>query len=184
MNTPRRRPGATPQEVEDARSVDAEPVRSASFVSVLVDGAAVRSVGLPHAAYFIWNDDFEFTTRLLRDRTGLASRRSVVVHKTRTFGSVDADPGPRFRFEVRNKVWMFTRSPGLRPAEKVVYGGATLLRWARTARRSSDRRTLLRAGLRGMAEGLRAGPPSTPSVLADLGSVSEHVRAVELRAAR
>jgi glycosyltransferase involved in cell wall biosynthesis len=184
MNTPRRRPGATAQEVEDARRVDAEPVRSASFVSVLVDGAAVRSVGLPQAAYFIWNDDFEFTTRLLRDRTGLASRRSVVVHKTRTFGSVDADPGPRFRFEVRNKLWLFTRSGGLSPAEKVVYGGATLVRWARTVRRSSDRRTLLRAGVRGMAEGLRAGPRSTPSVLAGLGSVSEHVRAVDLKAAR
>ena len=36
-----------------------------------------------------------------------------MVHKTKTFGSTDADPGERFFYEVRNKVWLFTRSNGL-----------------------------------------------------------------------
>ena len=42
----------------------------------------------------------------------------LVVHKTRTFGSTDVDPGERFFLEVRNKVWLFSRSRGLSPAEK------------------------------------------------------------------
>ena len=91
------------------------PIRSASFVSVLVDAAMVRERGLPLADYFLWNDDFEFTTRLIRGRRALYCPASVVVHKTKTFGSTDADPGERFYYEVRNKLWLFARSRGLSP---------------------------------------------------------------------
>ena len=166
MNTPRRAPLARQEALQAAAAVDAVPVRSASFVSVLVDGAAARATDLPVADYFLWNDDFEYTTRLLRGRAGLATRRSTVVHHTRTFGASDADPGPRFYYEVRNKTWLFTRSPGLAPVERLLYGGSSLRRWARTAARSSDRRTLLRAGARGLRDGLRAGPRPTAEVLA------------------
>jgi rhamnopyranosyl-N-acetylglucosaminyl-diphospho-decaprenol beta-1,3/1,4-galactofuranosyltransferase len=173
MNTPRRAPLARREAVEAAAAVDAVPVRSASFVSVLVDGDAARATGLPVADYFLWNDDFEYTTRLLRGRTGLATRRSTVVHHTRTFGASDADPGPRFYYEVRNKTWLFTRSPGLAAGERLLYGGSSLRRWARTAARSSDRRTLLRAGAQGLRDGLRAGPRPTAEVLA--GALPEQV---------
>ena len=71
----------------------------------------VRERGLPVADYFLWNDDFEYSTRLIRGNVGLYCPDSVVVHKTKVFGSTDADPGERFFYEVRNKVWMFTRSP-------------------------------------------------------------------------
>ena len=181
MNTPRRRPGASPEEVAAAAEVDAVPVRSASFVSVLVDAGAVRAVGLPEAAYFIWNDDFEFTTRLLRDRVGLASRRSVVEHRTKAFGATDADPGERFRFEVRNKLWLFTRSPGLRPGERVLYAGSSVLRWIRTVARSRRRSVLLAAGRAGLLEALSSGPAPTSAVLSELGPVSDAVRAVDGR---
>ena len=87
----------------------------------------------------MWNDDFEFTTRLIRGRRALYCPASVVVHKTKTFGSTDADPGERFYYEVRNKLWLFTRSRGLSPLEKAVYGGSTLRRWVKTAVASSDR---------------------------------------------
>lgn len=167
MNTPRRAPLARRRAAESAAAVGCLPVRSASFVSVLVDAAGVRAVGLPVADYFLWNDDFEFTTRLLRDRLGLLCPGSVVEHRTRTFGASDADPGPRFYYEVRNKVWLFTRSPGLRPGERVLYGGASLLRWARTVRGSSDRTVLRRAARRGLRDALRAGPRSNADVLAD-----------------
>ena len=116
----------------------------------------VRERGLPVADYFLWNDDFEFTTRLIRGRVGLYCPR-VVVHKTRTFGSTDADPGERFFFEVRNKVWLFTRSP------------RRSTRWRRAVRRttatplgdparSQDRRTLLRGLGRGIPPGSPPGP--------------------------
>jgi GT2 family glycosyltransferase len=168
MNTPRVKPGASAAQRRAAAAVGSVPIRSASFVSVLVDAAQCRSRGLPIADYFLWNDDFEFTSRLLRGRRGLLCAGSVVVHKTRTFGSTDVDPGRRFFYEVRNKVWLLVRSRALNPAERVLYGGSTLRRWARTVLRSGDRRTLLAAAARGLAAGVRGGPRSNADVLGDL----------------
>ncbi|MEU8123229.1 glycosyltransferase [Spirillospora sp. NPDC049024] len=165
MNTPRVKPGASRAELAAAAEAGCTPVRSASFVSVLVDAAAVRERGLPVADYFLWNDDFEFTTRLLRGRTGLYCPASVVVHKTRTFGGTDADPGDRFYYEVRNKLWLFTRSRGLAPAERVLYAGSTVRRWARTYVRSRDRATLRRGLRHGVRDGLRRRPRPTAEVI-------------------
>jgi GT2 family glycosyltransferase len=165
MNTPRRKPLLARAESLPAEAAGAVPIRSASFVSILVNAADVRERGLPVADYFLWNDDFEYSTRLLRGRVGLLCPRSVAVHKTRTFGSTDADPGERFFYEVRNKVWLFTRSRGLSPVEKAVYAGSTLRRWARTAARSRDRATLGRAGWRGLRAGVLRGPRPTADVL-------------------
>ncbi|WP_067793315.1 glycosyltransferase [Actinomadura formosensis] len=169
MNTPRRKPRASSSELALAEAVNGYPIRSASFVSVLIDARHVRERGLPIADYFLWNDDFEFTMRILRGRRGLLSRDSVVVHKTVTFGSTDADPGPRFYYEVRNKVWLFTRSRALSPTERLLYGGSTLRRWVRTFAGSQDRAALLRCLARGLGDGLRKRPRPTAEVLRDLG---------------
>jgi GT2 family glycosyltransferase len=165
MNTPRTRPRATTADLEAAAAVGCRPVRSASFVSVLLDAAAVRRHGLPVADYFLWNDDFEYTARLLRDGVGLWCPTSVAVHATRAFGAADADPGERFYYEVRNKAWLFTRSPALAPAEKLLYAGATANRWARTFVGSSDRATLWAGLRRGLADA-RVPPRPTDEVLA------------------
>ena len=165
MNTPRRKPGASETEVRDARAVGAMPIRSASFVSILCEVAAIRERGLPIADYFLWNDDFEFSTRLLRGRSGLYCPASVVVHKTKAFGSTDADPGPRFYYEVRNKTWLYTRSDGLAPLEKAMYAGSTVRRWVRTMAASRDRRTLWRGLGRGLRDGIRSGPRTNDAVL-------------------
>jgi GT2 family glycosyltransferase len=169
MNTPRRKPGAGRTELEAAERVGALPIRSASFVSIMCDARVIRERGVPLADYFLWNDDFEYSTRLIRDGAGLYVPASVVVHKTRVFGSTDADPGERFFYEVRNKVWLFTRSRGLRPSEKAVYGASTLRRWTRTFARSTDRKTLRRALGRGLREGLRGGPRPNTTVLQEAG---------------
>ena len=168
MNTPRTKPGASRAERAAAAAVGAVPVRSASFVSIMCDAARVRERGLPVADFFLWNDDFEYTTRLIRGGTGLSCPASVVVHKTRTFGSTDADPGERFFYEVRNKVWTFSRSSGLAPAEKALYGASTARRWVRTFARSSDRATLARGLRRGLVAGLRR-PRPTGTVLVEAG---------------
>ena len=172
MNTPRQKPGASRAEVAAAAAVDAVPIRSASFVSIMCDAEVVRERGVPLADYFLWNDDFEYSTRLIRDRVGLYCPQSVVVHKTKVFGASDADPGERFFFEVRNKVWLFTRSRGLRPVEKAVYGASTLRRWARTFEKSEDRATLRRALRRGLTAGLTKGPRPNPEVLHEAGWIS------------
>ncbi|MFA1537714.1 glycosyltransferase [Actinomadura monticuli] len=169
MNTPRPKPRATAAETRVAQAAGCVPIRSASFVSVLVDAALVRERGLPVADYFLWNDDFEFTTRLLRGRRGLLCPRSVAVHRTKEFGGADADPGDRFYYEVRNKIWLFTGSPGLAPAERVLYAGSTLRRWSRTFAGSSDRSVLRRAMARGIKDGLTGRPRPTAALLRDVG---------------
>jgi GT2 family glycosyltransferase len=179
MNTPRVRPGASGRDIALAREVGAVPVRSSSFVSMLIDARAVRYRGLPIADYFIWNDDFEYSCRLLRRGIGLHVPASVVEHRTRTFGSTDADPGERFYYEVRNKVWMFLWSASLAPEEKILYGGATLRRWGLTVARSQDRRVLCRAGVRGLRHGLFRRPRASSRVLDGLGASTAEVAALE-----
>jgi GT2 family glycosyltransferase len=169
MNTPRVKPFASRAERQAAATSGCVPIRSASFVSVLVDAAVCRQRGLPQADYFLWNDDFEFTTRLLRGNTGLLCPASVVVHKTRVFGGADTDPGERFFYEVRNKIWTLRSGAPLSPAERVLYGASTLRRWARTFARSSDRGVLGSALVRGLAAGVRTRPRSTDEVLASAG---------------
>ena len=178
MNTPRSRPGASPAELARARAAGAMPVRSMSFVSMLVDARAVREHGLPVSDFFIWNDDFEYSTRLLRRGTGLYVPGSVVEHRTARLVGTDHDPGPRFYYEVRNKVWTFTRSAALAPSERLLYGGSTLRRWARTVARSSDRGTLLRAGGRGLWHGLVRRPRADSEVLAGVGPAAGSVARV------
>jgi rhamnopyranosyl-N-acetylglucosaminyl-diphospho-decaprenol beta-1,3/1,4-galactofuranosyltransferase len=168
MNTPRAKPFARQAERTAAAETGCLPIRSASFVSILVDAGVCRERGLPQADYFLWNDDFEYTTRLLRGYPGLLCPASVVVHKTATFGSTDADPGPRFFYEVRNKVWTL-RTRSLTPAERVLYGGSTVRRWARTFAKSADRKALGSALAKGLAAGVRTSPRPTEEVLAAAG---------------
>jgi rhamnopyranosyl-N-acetylglucosaminyl-diphospho-decaprenol beta-1,3/1,4-galactofuranosyltransferase len=151
MNTPRVRRSGIPGRI-----------RSASFVSVLLDAGAVRECGLPVADYFLWNDDFEYTLRLLRGRLGLLCPSSIVVHRT---ASPVFDPGARFFYEVRNKTWLFTRSRCLAPGERLLYAGSTLRRWAGAFADSSDRARLTRELGRGLWAGLRAGPRPNAAVL-------------------
>ena len=177
MNTPRPRPG-----VRDAVRPDGTvEIRSASFVSCLLDGGALRAAGMPVADYFLWNDDFELTARVLRRRTGVWVPASVVEHSTRTFGDSAADPGERFYLEVRNKVWLLTRSRALGPRDRLLYGGATVRRWARTLARSSRRDVLLACLRAGLADGVRRGPRPNRVVLERAAGVDD-VAALDLRA--
>ena len=178
MNTPRRRPFASRKEQALAASAGGFVIRSTSFVSMLARADAVRAAGLPLADFFIWNDDFEYSTRLLRHARGVFVPSSVVVHKTRVLGSTDADPGDRFYYEVRNKLWMFRGSKSLSVGEKVLYGASTLRRWVRTVRRSSDRPVVAQAFRRGWRDGWRTTPRSTTAVLAGLEGALE-VESVE-----
>lgn len=177
MNTPRPNPFAGRTEKGRADRVDAVSVRSLSFVSSMYRADAIERFGYPVVDYFLWNDDFEFSARLLRHGVGLSVPASRVVHKTKALASTDVDPGPRFRLEVRNKVWLFRKSSALGFGEKILYIGASVLRWARTFRLSKDRRTL-RAGLAaGLKEGFRSSPMANADALAGAG-VPDDVLAV------
>ncbi len=57
-------------------------IRSATFVSLLVNADAVRKLGLPISEYFLWGDDTEYTTRLSRYYgNGYFCGTSVAIHK-------------------------------------------------------------------------------------------------------
>lgn len=179
MNTPRRKPFVTSAERQLAARSGSMPVRSTSFVSMLVRADAVRANGLPVTDYFIWNDDFEYSTRVLRKGRGLHVPASVVVHKTKALAATDVDPGARFYYEVRNKLWMLRRSSSLKPGEKVLYGASSLRRWAMTFVRSSDRATLRDGLRRGMKDGIRNDPRPNRIALGGLGDVTAAVEELE-----
>ncbi|GAB3804715.1 glycosyltransferase [Humibacter antri] len=179
MNTPRHKPFAGASERRDAVDAGAVPVRSASFVSMLVSADAVRAEGLPVGEYFIWNDDFEFTSRILRTRRGLFVPGSVVVHKTRARASTDADPGERFYYEVRNKLWLFRASKALTWYEKPLYALAAARRWIRTYQRSTNRATIARSFRSGWRDGSRTLPRRNRDYLASLGVDGSRVDAFE-----
>lgn len=177
MNTPRERPGISAELREHAQSVGAIQIRSASFVSILIDTRAILEDGLPLADYFLWNDDFEYTTRLLRRRVGLYVPASRVTHLTKVFGSSNADPGPRFFQEVRNKLWLFSRSRSLAPVDRVLYAGSTARRWLGMIWRSPKRGELLGHAARGFRAALPP-PRSTLEVLSGT-PVERDVRVID-----
>ncbi|TFD50793.1 glycosyltransferase [Cryobacterium frigoriphilum] len=179
MNTPRRKPFLGRAERAAAETIGAIPVRSSSFVSTLVDAHAVSDSGLPIAEYFIWNDDFEFTARLLRHGLGVYCPKSIVTHKTKALASTDVDPGPRFYYEVRNKLWLFRRSSALAPWEVPLYIGASLIRWTRTMLRSTDRPTLIDGLRRGLRDGFRTAPRPNAVFLADLEPATSDIARFE-----
>jgi GT2 family glycosyltransferase len=162
MNTPRVRPFVSAVERAAAAAAGCIPIRSASFVSVLIDGLTARRHDLPVADYFIWNDDFEYTARLLRSSVGLLCPDSVTLHAAKPL----ADPGPRFRLDVRNRLWVLTRSQALSPRERVIYAGAAIRRWTTTILHSPNRLLLLRGFVTGTAQALLRGPRPTSDILA------------------
>lgn len=182
MNRPRSRPWISPVLRRHAEQAGARSVRTSSFVALLIDVRAVREEGLPMADFFLWNDDFEYTGRLLRRRVGLYVPRARVEHRTKTFGNSTADPGPRLVNEVRNKVWTFTRTRSFAAPDLLLYSASTLLRWGKLLVRSDDRPQVLARIRRGVLEGLRAPRPTWEVLSAT--PVADEVLAVERGAGR
>ncbi|MFK0038834.1 glycosyltransferase [Paenarthrobacter sp. NPDC090517] len=164
MNRMRPRMGASEDERSVAARLGATQIRSASFVSVLIRAEEIKQHGLPIADYFIWNDDLEYTARISRRGIALTTNASVANHHTKVFGDAGADPGPRFYYEVRNKLWVYTRSNALAPWEKILFTGASLRNWTRTIAASPNRRVLLAGLLKGLRHSLKA-PRSNAQVL-------------------
>ncbi|WP_188358848.1 glycosyltransferase family 2 protein [Rothia aerolata] len=154
MNTPRTMFGASTRLHRRAAAVGARPIRSASFVSVMMDAAVMRRVGLPIADFFIWNDDFEYTTRLGHHRRAISANESVAYHHTKQRENTDANPGPRFYNDVRNKLWLFCRRRTLTPLEKFLYGGSTARLWISTLLRTEYKKTYAGYLARGIRDAL------------------------------
>ncbi|MDR1186701.1 MAG: glycosyltransferase [Bifidobacteriaceae bacterium] len=182
MNTQRQRLWSSPANCRRARRAGGIPIRSGSFVSLLIDAHTAWRHRLPLADYFIWNDDFEYSARLLRHGRGILVPSSVTVHHTKTFTAALRSPGDRFYFEVRNKIWALLKSRAFGPVEGLVYFTYTFIGWLGAVGRSSERWRLLRAAGRGLKDGLCRRPRPNAEVLAGQGRVTAEVAAVDARA--
>lgn len=79
----------------------------ASFCGMLVDTDVIHKIGLPHAEYFIWHDDAEYSLRINQYSKFLTVTGAELVHKTkpvRTTGKRRYDW--REYYAVRNRILM------------------------------------------------------------------------------
>jgi rhamnopyranosyl-N-acetylglucosaminyl-diphospho-decaprenol beta-1,3/1,4-galactofuranosyltransferase len=152
-----------------AHAAGGRPIRTASFVSLLIEAGAIRKFGLPTADFFIWNDDFEFTARLLRHCKGIYAPRAIVLHKTTELGTKLVDPGARFYNEVRNKIWVFRAGEAFAPGEACMRVGAAMRNWTVFYVHSRNKEAMRRGLRKGLRDGLRTRPRPTREVLAEAG---------------
>ena len=86
-------------------------VQFGTFVSMLLSAKAVKKVGLPIKEYFIWNDDVEYSKRVIAaGMAGLAVKDSIIVHETPSNheSNVFTDPPAslwKFRYGLRNELF-------------------------------------------------------------------------------
>ena len=117
MNQPvlRREPGL----YVDSAAKGLLPIRTATFPSLMVHRDAIDRFGLPNAHYFIWGDDWEYTSRILRrEPVGYVVPGSVAEHRTKLAHTAVTDAGSRYYFHARNWLWMM-RSDSFAPGEKL-----------------------------------------------------------------
>jgi len=135
------------------------PLRTATFVSLLVSRQAVDAHGLPLRRYFLWSDDIEYTARILRHDPGYLVPASVAVHKTQRPYTAINSTGDRFYFHVRNTLYML-RGTAWSSSEKpslvfsLITSVVAYLRFNHFAAGS------LPVVLRGLRDGLRPGAPT------------------------
>jgi rhamnopyranosyl-N-acetylglucosaminyl-diphospho-decaprenol beta-1,3/1,4-galactofuranosyltransferase len=96
------------KEIANRYSEEVTPIRCGPFVSILIKKDVVRRVGLPYKKFYIWYDDTEYTTRILKAGfVGVLSKKSVAVHKTPSNhgGSlIDCNPKEfwKYKYGLRN----------------------------------------------------------------------------------
>jgi GT2 family glycosyltransferase len=157
MNRPRVRWNA-PGDVALAAGAGLVAVRSATFVSLLASRGAVERFGLPPRHFFIWGDDFEWTSRVLRDTPGYLVPESRVLHATeRAHSALDVADSARFYYHVRNSLYIL-RGSSLSPLERLQF----LRFWLITLHTFLRARRRSRAAVAIVARGVRDGLARIP----------------------
>ena len=82
-----------------------------SFVSVLITREAIKTVGLPISEFFIWGDDVEYTSRIVKDFEGYMVTDSIVHHYMNENSRIDiikTEPERigRYFYEYRNTYYI------------------------------------------------------------------------------
>ncbi|MDQ6834987.1 MAG: glycosyltransferase family 2 protein [Actinomycetota bacterium] len=147
--------------VIEASQLGLMPLRTATFVSLLVHRYALDRHGLPLRRYFLWGDDIEYTARILRHERGYLVPASVAVHKTERPYTAITTSDDRFYFHVRNTLYML-RSPAWRASEKPSLLFSLIMSVGAYLNANRFAVSVLPIILRGLRDGLKAGAP-TPS---------------------
>ena len=134
------------------------PLRTGTFVSLLVHRAAVDRHGLPLKRFFLWSDDIEYCARVLRRDRGYLVPASVVLHKTKEPYTAISTTGDRFYFHVRNTLYML-RGSAWRAREKPWLVFILLDTSIRYLRSNRFRPRQVKVVARGLRDGLKRGAP-------------------------
>lgn len=127
------------------------PLRTTTFVSLLVSREALQRFGPPLRHFFLWSDDIEFTARITRGGgQGWVVADSVVEHRTPTPHTAVTEGGARFYYHVRNTLYLL-RGRAFMPVEKLSLVYLLVLTIAQYLRRER------RAGLAHVLPGFRDG---------------------------
>ncbi len=91
---------------------NAYPLDCASFVSLMIKSDVIKKIGLPIKEFFIWLDDYEYTTRINKNGYfGLYVYNSVAVHATEKNEGANiitaaTSQGWKFYYEIRNRLYL------------------------------------------------------------------------------
>ncbi|WP_395319484.1 glycosyltransferase family 2 protein [Fructilactobacillus frigidiflavus] len=90
-------------------------INNSSFVSMLVSNKAIERLGLPIKEFFIWGDDKEYSSRIIKKMGGYFVPESIVRHQTKTNTTVDIINEPnenrinRYFYAERNELYIAKR---------------------------------------------------------------------------
>jgi len=133
-------------------------IRFTSFVSMLIHRRLIETYGLPIPGYFFWNDDVEFSARILRREFGVMVPSSLVVHKTHEKHVPVKSMGAKYYYELRNKLWIIRHSDAFARDEKWWMAKSLIRRTWRHLRDIGFTRQSMLAIVRGAATGLILKP--------------------------
>jgi GT2 family glycosyltransferase len=128
------------------------PLRSCTYVSLLVEGGVLDRHGPPLVPFFFQGDDMEWTARVLRSEHGYYVPGSVVVHETASAHDYTVD-GFKFFHHLRNTIWQI-RGSAWSGAEKAALGWVVVHTSARFLRRHGLTRESVATIARGLFHGV------------------------------
>lgn len=136
-------------------------IKDASFVSLLLSRDIIEKVGFPIKQFFIWGDDYEYTTRITKNFEGYLAIHSKVFHKMKKNLEVnivleDEDRIERYIYEFRNRFFI-ARITGVKPLlQYVVYILKTI--YLIIFRKNESKRKKVKIVLKGVWKGLFFAP--------------------------
>lgn len=136
-------------------------IKTASFVSMLINAEMVKKVGYPISDFFIWGDDIEFSDRISDFEPSYFVSNSIVIHKMEENSQVDIlsdskNRIPRYYYDQRNKFYRF-RKKGTKEVVKYIINSIALL--IRIIFAKNDNKLLkIKTIIRGLTSGIFFNP--------------------------